>query len=978
MSKNSLTAQDNQSVPTDYLNNSHEDSELKKIPQPMDEINSLQVNPSLWQKFANLSIGRKQLIALIALELISILGLGLVGRFLTTSNLEALSLEQAKSEVAVTDMAYNIKVNQMGFGFRGQADNTAIIKAAKLNASGEPLSQGLKTEVKQILKNEINARTIEYATLVDKDFKIIVNANADRQGEVFNPDNLVSEVFKYPKQVKASRILKWSELNRESPPLPDNFKNEDALIRYTVTPVKDPQTNVVIAALVSGDIVNGKNSIFKATLPTDGGGYSAVYFQQPTGEFSLATSWVQGESQNLSNLNLPETNKSLLETALNSAGKVVTARMKIDNQTYTVATKAIPSKIIQADDEPTAIFNQQPVAILVRLTPETTLNKLLADSFWVQFFTVILALTIVLIWALIQRRTIIKPIEQLQRTALRYAAGDRTARARIFAMDEFGQLAISFNSLTDKITEQICQQEDEVKVAKLVHEITARCRGSLNSQYILNAAVTSLYSILQADRVIVYKFDENWQGKVIAESLNPEFPVALGAEIGDPCFANDYVEKYQKGRVQALTNIYAAGLTECYLAQLEQFAVKANLVAPILMNNKLYGLLIAHQCSNPRKWLPLEINLLKQVAIPIGYALEQASLLEKIENSSSCTEVVSDEQRQQQQVLQQQILKFLKDITGASKGDLTVKAEVLSGEIGIIADNFNTMVDNIREVVTKVQSSSSDVNIAVNQNEDAIRQLSVQAIAQADKINFTLNNVHQITGSLQAQTENAEKAATIAHTASFNALKSNTAIDLTMQCIFNLRSTIDDMAKRVKRLGEFSQQTTSLVSLINHIGTRTNILAVNAELEAARNTEHSSDFVVYATELGQLATQCTSATQEIEQIVKNTQTETQEVVKAMDLGTSQVVKGTRIAEDAKKSLNQILDVYQQLDRLVHSISETTGFQVETSLGVTKLMEEISQVSEVTTTSSRDISQSLQKTVDIAQELQTTVGKLKVS
>lgn len=977
MSKNSLTAQNYQSVSTDYLNNSHQDSELKKIPQPMDEINSLQVNPSLWQKFANLSIGRKQLIALIALELISILGLGLVGRFLTTTNLEALSLEQAKSEVAVTDMAYNIKVNQMGFGFRGQADNTAIIKAAKLNASGQPLSQGLKTEVKQILKNEINARTIEYATLVDKDFKIIVNANADRKGEVFNPDNLVGEVFKYPKQVKASRIVKWSELSRESPPLPDNFKDEDALIRYTVTPVKDPNTNVVIAALVSGDIVNGKNSIFKATLPTDGGGYSAVYFQQSTGEFSLATSWVQGESQ-ISKLNFPETNKSLLETALNSAGKVVTARMKIDNQTYTVATKAIPSKIIQADDEPTAIFNQQPVAILVRLTPETALNKLLADSFWVQFFTVILALAIVLIWALIQRRTIIKPIEQLQRTALRYAAGDRTARARIFAMDEFGQLAISFNSLTDKITEQICHQEDEVKVAKLVHEITARCRGSLNSQYILNAAVTSLYSTLQADRVIVYKFEENWQGKVIAESLNPEFPVALGAEIGDPCFANNYVEKYQKGRIQAVTNIYAAGLTECHLAQLEQFAVKANLVAPILMNNKLYGLLIAHQCSNPRKWQELEINLLKQVAIPIGYALEQASLLEQIENTSSFTEVVSDEQRQQQQVLQQQILKFLKDITGASKGDLTVKAEVLSGEIGIIADNFNTMVDNIRAIVTKVQSSTSDVNTAVNENEDAIRQLCVQAIAQADKINFTLNNVHQITGSLQAQTENAEKAATIAHTASFNALKTGTAIDLTMQCIFNLRSTIDDMAKRVKRLGEFSQQTTSLVSLINHIGTRTNILAVNAELEAARNTEHNCGFAVYATELGELATQCTSATQEIEQIVKNTQTETQEVVKVMQLGTSQVVKGTRIAEDAKKSLNQILDVYQQLDRLVHSISQTTGFQVEASQAVTKLMEEIYQVSEVTTSSSRDISQSLQKTVDIAQELQTTVGKLKVS
>uniref|UniRef100_UPI00058457C6 methyl-accepting chemotaxis protein n=1 Tax=Hassallia byssoidea TaxID=482630 RepID=UPI00058457C6 len=978
MSKHFLTTKDSQfTSETHLLNNSEQDSGLKKFTQSINKLSSLRVKPSLWQKFANLSIARKQLIVLIASELIAILGLGVVSRYLTTSNLQALSLEQAKSEVAVTNMAYNIKVDQMGYGFRGQSDNTAIIRAAKLNASGQLISPYLKAQVKQILTNEIKARRIEYATLVGKDFKIIVNANADRQGEIFNPDNLVSEVFNYPKQVKATRIVKWSELRRESPPLPSGFRNKNALIRYTVTPVKNPETNVVIGALVSGDIVNGKNSIFRGALTTTAGGYSAIYFRQPTGEFTLATSLAQGESEKLSNLDLPQTGKSLLETALNSAGEAVTARMKIDNETYTVATKAVPYKIIQADDEPIAIFSKQPVAILVRVTPETALNKLLADSFWVQLLTIILALAIILIWTLIQRRTIIKPIQQLQRTALKYAAGDRAARAEIFSADEVGQLAVSFNQLANKINQQIRQQEDEVKLAKLVNEITGRCRGSLNTQYILNAAVTSVQAALEADRVIVYKFDETWKGKIIAESLNPEFPVALGAEIADPCFADSYVEKYQKGRVQAIANIYAAGLTDCHLAQLEQFEVKANLVAPILINNKLYGLLIAHQCSRPRQWQELEINLLRQVTIPIGYALEQASLIEKVENANSYAEIFYDEQSQQQQLLQQQILKLLKDIDKASQGDLTVKAEVISGKIGIIAENFNAIIDNLRAIVAKVQSSTSQVNIAVNENQDAIRQLSEKALTKDTKINRTLDSVHQIKRDLQSMSENAQKAASFAQTATFNAQESGTAIDLTMQNIFNLRSTIDDMAKKIKRLGESSQQISHMVSLIDEIGTRANILAFNAELEAARINQDNNSFLVFATELGELAIRCTGATQEIEQIAKNTQRDTQQVVNAMELGTSEVVKGTHLVEDVKKSLNQILNVSQQLDKLVQSISQATVSQVQTSQAVTKLLEEIYQVSEITSSSQR-ISQSLQKTVDIAQELQTNVSKFKIS
>lgn len=205
--------------------------------------------PSLLQWFYDLPINRKQLI-FAGTSLASIIGIVSVGSFLSSKGLQEQLLFQARSEVAVTEINYNIKVNQMGFGFRGQADNPAIIAAAK----AQTLTPALQSQIKKILQNEVKARKIEYATLVGKDLRIIVNANSDRQGQVFNPNNLVKQVFSDPRQIKASAVVSWRELAQEAPPLPANFENKDALIRYTVTPVRDPATKQVIGALVSGDI----------------------------------------------------------------------------------------------------------------------------------------------------------------------------------------------------------------------------------------------------------------------------------------------------------------------------------------------------------------------------------------------------------------------------------------------------------------------------------------------------------------------------------------------------------------------------------------------------------------------------------------------------------------------------------------------------------------------------------------------------
>ena len=167
---------------------------------------------------ANLPVRGKQYLALFGSEFVTVAGLaGLSMALLVTSGQTQLK-SQAESELAVNDIEYDIKINQMGFGFRGQSDNAAVIAAASAHTNGEEISTDLQAQVDGILKNEISARTIEYATLVGADRRIIASANADRKGEVFDPDGLVSAVLANPAQIKTSEIVSSDELSREAPP----------------------------------------------------------------------------------------------------------------------------------------------------------------------------------------------------------------------------------------------------------------------------------------------------------------------------------------------------------------------------------------------------------------------------------------------------------------------------------------------------------------------------------------------------------------------------------------------------------------------------------------------------------------------------------------------------------------------------------------------------------------------------------------
>ncbi|MFB2919588.1 PAS domain S-box protein [Aerosakkonema funiforme] len=165
---------------------------------------------------------------------------------------------------------------------------------------------------------------------------------------------------------------------------------------------------------------------------------------------------------------------------------------------------------------------------------------------------------------------------------------------------------------------------------RLIRLVTERIRQSLNLDDILTTAVAEVRHFLQTDRVIIFQLEEDASGLVVQESVDPNWQPILGHNIFDSCF-HLYIDQYRQGRVRAIADIDDGSIQWCHAHFLRQFDVRANLVVPILQNNYLWGLLIAHHCAHPRQWSPAEIELLKQVADQVAIAIQQAQLYQQVQ-----------------------------------------------------------------------------------------------------------------------------------------------------------------------------------------------------------------------------------------------------------------------------------------------------------------------------------------------------------
>jgi len=335
------------------------------------------------------------------------------------------------------------------------------------------------------------------------------------------------------------------------------------------------------------------------------------------------------------------------------------------------------------------------------------------------------------------------------------------------------------------------------------------------------------------------------------------------------------------------------------------------------------------------------------------------------------------EQEQAKEDLQRQVIRLLDDVEGAARGDLTVQAEVTADVLGAVADSFNLTIQNLREIVNQVKIAARQVNESSRENEAFARSLSSDALRQAEELSVTLNSVQMMTESIQRVAESAREADQVAKLASETAIKGGDAVERTVVGILEIRETVAETTRKVKRLGESSQEISKIVGLISNIASRTNLLALNASIEAARAGDAGRGFAIVADEVRQLADRAAKASKEIEQIVLQIQSETSGVQQAMELGTQQVIDGTKRAEQARQSLTDIIQVSHRIETLVLSITEDTVKQTETSRTVSQVMQSVELSAQETSQESQRVSASLQNLVGVARSLQDSVERFRV-
>jgi twitching motility protein PilJ len=337
----------------------------------------------------------------------------------------------------------------------------------------------------------------------------------------------------------------------------------------------------------------------------------------------------------------------------------------------------------------------------------------------------------------------------------------------------------------------------------------------------------------------------------------------------------------------------------------------------------------------------------------------------------------AEEMEQAKEDLQRQVIRLLDDVEGAARGDLTVTAEVTADVLGAVADSFNLTIQNLREIVQQVKQAARQVARGATDSETFARGLASDALRQAEELAATLNQVQVMTNSIQQVAKSAREAEEVARSASATALKGGEAVERTVASILEIRETVAETTRKVKRLAESSQEISKIVVAISAIASRTNLLALNASIEAARAGEAGRGFAIVADEVRQLADRSAKALKEIEQIVMQIQSETGSVMMAMEEGTAQVIEGTRLAEQAKRSLEDIIQVSNRIDVLVRSITADTVEQTETSRAVAQVMQAVELTAQETSQEAHRVSGALQNLVGVARDLLTSVERFRV-
>jgi twitching motility protein PilJ len=337
----------------------------------------------------------------------------------------------------------------------------------------------------------------------------------------------------------------------------------------------------------------------------------------------------------------------------------------------------------------------------------------------------------------------------------------------------------------------------------------------------------------------------------------------------------------------------------------------------------------------------------------------------------------ADTQRQENDRNQQAILRLLDELSSLADGDLTVQATVTEDITGAIADSINYAVDALRGLVMTINQSAIQLDSATRQTQALSQHLAKASGAQSKQISSATESAGGMASSVAEVSGNAERAADVARHSVEVAHKGGDAVRRTIDGMNTIRETIQETSKRIKRLGESSQEIGNIVELINDIAEQTNILALNASIQASMAGEAGRGFAVVADEVQRLAERAANATKQIEVLVRTIQTDTNEAVVSMERSTTDVVGGALLAENAGAALEEIEQVSNQIASLVQNISASSRQQTGGAQNIARNMQVLKEISVQTADSTNATSTAIAKLAELSAGLRRAAAGFRL-
>lgn len=561
----------------------------------------------------------------------------------------------------------------------------------------------------------------------------------------------------------------------------------------------------------------------------------------------------------------------------------------------------------------------------------------------------------------------LRPILQAAQAVQKIGQGEFSTRLAIAGTDEIAQLGSDINRLAAQLTDFMQVQTRLTQHSASIKDIVLQLTRAKNWLEILDAVVQRSYQTFYAERVVYYQFDSQ-SAIAVAECAAQGTRIIQNSNLSSELVA-EYLAQQYIPQVEAINDLTQTKLTPAKQEYLESLGIKSCLIAPVIIENQLNGLLMVHQSATPLSWMNEEQEFLIQVASQIGFAIARLELLEQ-------QKLAEIREKSAKEAIQTRALSLLQEVDDVSQGNLTVRARVTEDEIGTIADSYNSTIESLQKLVNQTKAAATEVQLNTSANDLAVQSLAQETIAQASSISQMLKQVREMETSIGLVANQAHQAEAFVQQAATTIAREDQAMSLTVAEIKAVQQTVTQTATKAEKLGESSQEISQVVNLIGRFAAQTHLLALKASIEAARAGEEGKGFAVIADEVRSLATASAEATAEIETLVSKIQLETAEVVKAMHRGAAQIASGHELVQQTRHSLSQVNQVSNEISKLVSSITQATQQQSTTSAQVSQTIVDVVAIAEHNSQSATQVFHSLRELSAIATKLQSHIAKFK--